>query len=599
VPGSLPRCRTADPPRSGGRDRPRLVGLAVFAGYAALAFVVFRTAWQAPSTHLIGSCCDQPPTVDFLAWTGFAVTHGHNPFVVHYLNSPDGINLLWQPDGMPLLSLAATPFEWVLGPVVTYNLAVTLALPLSGIAAYAALRRWIGGYAGPILGGLFYGFSPFMTTQALGHLNVMFVPIPPLVLLATSDLLIYRRWRWWVSGTAIGVLLTAQFLIGQEILVGTLLVTAVVVVVILACHWEQVVGRWPSVVGGGLVAGGTALATAAWPLVVLLFGPYRLVGQFEPTPFSTDLANLVLPGYTGQFRPGGAAYFTQWDWSLGESSSYVGVVLIVLSIVVAARWWRRTPVKAAAIAGVVMTVLSLGPSVHLAGLDLHVWMPSALLLKVPFLRNMLPSRLMVFTDLAVAVLLAQFVRRAFARRPDVPARTRWLRWTGSVVVLLAALVPLAPSVDYLTTVYAQPAFFRTAAVDAIPDGGHVLVAPFPEGGPHDGGPMIWQAQSGFRFAMVGGYVFTPMPDGRPGARYGGDPTVLTTRLADLANGVPVAPLTPALVDTMRTDLSGYGLSAAVVGPMPGRAQAVATLTAVIGRPPVTVGGVQLWNGDLT
>jgi hypothetical protein len=33
--------------------------------------------------------------------------------------------------------------------------------------------------------------------------------------------------------------------------------------------------------------------------------------------------------------------------------------------------------------------------------------------------------------------------------------------------------------------------------------------------------------------------------------------------------------------------------------MPGRAQAVATLTAVIGRPPVTVGGVQLWNGDLT
>ena len=157
---------------------------------------------------------------------------------------------MWQPDGMPLLGLVATPFEWLLGPVVTYNLMVTLALSLSGTAAYVALRRWIGGTAGPVIGGLFYGFSPFVTTQSLGHLNVMFVPIPPLLLLAVTDLLVYRRWRWWQSGIAIGLLGTAQFLIGQEILVGTLLVTAVVVVVVLVCHWERVAARWRSLAGG-------------------------------------------------------------------------------------------------------------------------------------------------------------------------------------------------------------------------------------------------------------------------------------------------------------------------------------------------------------
>ncbi|MDA8343117.1 MAG: glycosyltransferase 87 family protein, partial [Actinomycetota bacterium] len=577
-------------------------------------FVVFHLGWRAPGSPLIGACCDQPSTVNLLSWTAFAVSHGRDPLVTHALNAPQGINLMWQPNGMPLLGLVATPFELLLGPIATYNLLVTLALPLSGLAAYAALRRWVGGTAGPFVGGFLYGFSPFMFTHALGHLNILFVPLPPLLLLVLTDLLSGRRRTWWASGLIIGVLGVAQLLVGQEVFAGTAIAAVFVVAVVAASHREAIARRWKQVTAGLAVAGATFVVLAGWPLVVLLAGPDRLHGRWE-APISVDLLNLFLPSVTGQFRPDGASYFFAWGWSQGEAVGYLGVVLIVLCVVVAARSWSRDAVRVASVVGGCMLVLSLGPTVMAAGVNLKIWLPARVLLALPFFENMLPARLFVFVDLAVAVLLAEFVRAAMARGPvgpgaqgraegsDAPTsggagRRRGspaARRFGALVAVVAALLPLMPSIHYEVYRYPTPRFFSTAAVDVIPAGATALVVPFPEGGPHDGAPMVWQAVARFRFSMVGGYVFVPPAGGAAGATVGGPPDTLTSTLTAIANGDPTPPLTPVRLEAMRHDLARFVLDAVVLGPMPGHARALALLDQVIGRQPVADRGVELWN----
>lgn len=610
---------------------PTVRGGLVFLCYVVCSFVVFHIAWRAPGSPVIGACCDQPSTINLLGWTAFAISHGRDPLVTHALNAPQGINMMWQPNGMPLLGLVATPFELLLGPIVTYNLLVTLALPLSGLAAYAALRRWVGGTAGPFVGGFLYGFSPFMFTHALGHLNILFVPLPPLVLLAVTDLLSGRRRSWWASGLAVGALGAAQLLVGQEIFAGTMIAAFLVVAVVAASHRDAMAQRWKEVAAGLAVAAGAFVVLAGWPLAVLLGGPDRLHGRWE-APLSVDLMNLFLPSVTGQFRPGGAAYFFTWGWSQGEAVGFLGIVLIVLSVVVAARRWHRDAVRVAAIVGTCMLVLSLGPTLTAAGVNLKIWLPARVLLTLPFFENMLPARLFVFVDLAVAVLLAEFVRLVLARAPaggSAPsggaaedgcrptpavaradgrvlsprrgARSVWersvaARRVGGGVVVAAALLPLMPSVHYEVFRYPTPSFFSTNAVDVIPAGADALVVPFPEGGPHDGAPMVWQAAARFRFSMVGGYVFAPPADGAAGATIGGPPDTLTSTLTAIADGEPTPPLTTARLAAMRRDLARFRLAAVVLGPMPGHARALALLDEAIGRQPVVDHGVELWRG---
>ncbi len=540
-----------------GDDRPRSSGgrwsyLWVFVTFTACSFAVFHIAWRAPGSPVIGACCDQPSTINLLRWTAFAVAHGHDPLIVHALHAPQGINLMWQPNGMPLLGALATPLQLLFGPIVTYNLLMTLALPVSGLAAYGALRRWVGGTAGPLVGAFLYGFSPFMFTHALGHLNILFVPIPPLALLAVTDLVAYRRWPWWVSGASIGALCTAQLLLSQEVLVGTVISSIVVVGVLAVGHRREALRCWRRIGAGLGVAASTFVVLGAWPVAVLLFGPDRLHGRFV-TPISLDILNLFLPSVTGQFRPASSAYFNPWGWSQGEAVGYLGIVLVVVAVVVAMRKWRQEAVRVAAVGGLCMLVLSLGPSLTVAGINLEIWLPARLLLALPLMQNMLPIRLFVFVDLAAAVLLAVFVRNAFADRtmragrPEGryevrhPGRHQWNQRIGAALVVILALVPLMPSIHYEVYRYPTPKFFTTDAVDAIPPGGNVLVAPYPHGGGNDAAPMVWQAMAGFRFSMVGGYVFAPNADGLPGATIGGPSTQLTLALTAVADGVPLPP----------------------------------------------------------
>ena len=54
------------------------------------------------------------------------------------------------------------PVTWLFGPVASLNVALTLGPALSALAMFVLLRRWVTWQPAAFVGGLLYGFSPFI-----------------------------------------------------------------------------------------------------------------------------------------------------------------------------------------------------------------------------------------------------------------------------------------------------------------------------------------------------------------------------------------------------------------------------------------------------
>lgn len=129
-------------------------------------------------TALCGGCADIALNSWFLAWTPFALLHGHDPLITTWVNYPHGANLMDNASIM-LPGLLAAPVTLMFGPLASFNLLATLALAGSATAAFFTLRRFAPWRPAAFVGGLFYGFSPYMVNQGYAHINLTMVAIPP------------------------------------------------------------------------------------------------------------------------------------------------------------------------------------------------------------------------------------------------------------------------------------------------------------------------------------------------------------------------------------------------------------------------------------
>ena len=85
--------------------------------------------------------------------------------------------------------------------------------------AWSSSANQTASIVGPALGGLLYAFSSYIAGQGLGHLNLVFIPLPPIMVYVLYELVVRQRGsarRW---GIALGLLAAAQFLISPELLI--------------------------------------------------------------------------------------------------------------------------------------------------------------------------------------------------------------------------------------------------------------------------------------------------------------------------------------------------------------------------------------------
>jgi hypothetical protein len=553
-------------------------------GFLALAVWLLGPTWSAPTSRTLGGGLGDPGVfLWFLRWTPFAAGRQVSPFYSDWLNHPDGVNLMWN-TWVPLPGLLLAPLTLSFGPVLSLNVLLTLGYGLSAWSAYAAIRRYVPNHGAAAAGGLVYGFSPAMLAHA-HHPNLILVFLVPWLFVLVDEVLVRQRWSPLWLGTVLGLVAAAQLLIGEEVLLGTGLLSAVLALVLAVARPREVPGR----VGPALAALGISLLVFAplayLPLKAQLTGPARVQADITPeVRGSSDLLAVVTPNRLTAIAP--EAAIRLGDRFQGTKETYLAVPLLLVAVAVLVARRRSLAVQAGFVMLVVCLLLSFGARLRIGGRPTGVALPWAALEPLPLVQNMVPSRLAVFTALFAGLLLAAAVDGLW----------RLAGWAWRALAVLTAAVALAPLVPpepfRAPTVLATPAFFTGGGVRALPRDGVALVVPFPRVGPRNEA-MVWQAEADMWFKMPGGYFVGPDPGG--GARHDAPPTTTSVILNRIQRGRRPPELTSELRRRIAADFATWRVSSVVLGPMEHREAMAGFLTDLLGQAPAADGGVAVWS----
>lgn len=494
--------------------------------YAILALLDFGGLGSLGSGRYTGTgTADQVQQVWFLEWAQFALWHGHSPLFSQWVNYPVGMNLLATTSFVALGVLFA-PVTAVLGPIVTWNVMLRLAIVLSATTMCFVLRRWTAWWPAAFAGGLVYGFSSYAMFNGSDYLFLVFVAIPPLVFLFLDEALRRQRWRPLAVGGLLGGLCALQFLISVEILTSTVLMGIIASAIYLVAARNGFRAKWPYLKAAAVSCGTVLIVLLAYPVLFQVMGPAH-VNAVSKLPGHNDLLGLVAPGgeqwiTTSISDRVWAGHFSLYFLS---APTYLGLPLLV-SIVALVVWLRRR--RAVVFAGTmtaVALVLSLGPTLFVDGTNTGIPLPFAVVSHLPVLGVLVPSRLALFTSLFGAAVLAMGLDE-LRRQVVVSSRPWWLtpNWRAivatAVPVAVAAivLVPLVPARSQPSSTTAVPSFFTSKGLSKIPKGSVVLAYPYP-GPPNRTLPnvstlsfvqrvdnmQLAQAVSRMNFKLIGGY----------------------------------------------------------------------------------------------
>jgi hypothetical protein len=601
-----------------GRRTVLLAG--VYFLLASLAFTLWL--WRDPASRMVaGNVYDTDQAAWFLRYDATAIAHARLPALVTIaMNAPHGVNVMWN-TFMLLPGILLAPVTLLFGPQTSLTVLLTAGFAGSATAMFAVLRRWEVSVAGAALGAAVYGFSPALLHSALGHYDLQFAVLPPLIVDAGLRLATGRA-RPVRGGAWLGLLVTAQLLISEEILLDSALAGFLIVAVIAASRPREVAGRVAAVAGGLATAACVTVIIAGYPLWVQFFGPLPQHGSpFIPDFFKNDLAGFVVPSSLMVFHTANsAAEAAQYQGQLPEYLGYLGWPLLALLVLAAVRFWRLLPARAAAVTAAVLGVFSLGGTLLASGHE-HAWikLPWYWLQGLPVLSAALPDRFSIPADGAAAALLAFCFDAAV---PSVAAhmagRVPRLAsgWRPAAVVMSACLLAVLPILPRPLPAAAAtpvpPGWSAAFASLRLPASSTVLVVPIPMSTFTE--PLRWQADTGEPASLVGGYFMGPAWDGR--AYIDGDGTPQAGRYLNflwaesgaglpawLAAGIPssayarpgiLLPVKAVSLEKVRAQIVAWRV-AAVVAVAARNSILGEYLSVLLGPPQVVAGDILAWR----
>ena len=546
------------------RSRPAVRALGAFLAYALPSIAI----WGWPAIAHLDSRYVTPggPDPSFfrwaLGWAPWAVAHGHNLLFSDRVFAPQGVDLTWVTIS-PGPALVMAPITRAFGTLVSLNVLTLLAPPLAAWAAFLVCMRLTRSFWPSFIGGFLFGFCTYITGQ-MNHPNLALVfPIPLAVYL------VIRRIEGSLGARAFVALLSLTLLglfsISTEVFASAALFSAIAwcIVLILAREDRRRVVRTLGLVGlAYVIVAGCLLIPYVLP--ALRTAPTESI--HKPDHAYDDLLRFLLP--RDPTVVGGAALrslasrFTAA--SLG-GGAYLGIALVVLLVAFTITERRRKETWGLLAFILVSALLTMGPALHVAG-DRVIGLPTAEIWKLPLIRNAIPDRFPVYTDLAVAVLAALWLSR-------VRGSFAWSRWAlagvGAVMLIPTIRTPPWHAEDR------TPAFFEDHTYTSVlqPDE-NVLIVPTA-----NGEEMAWQATADFSFRMPEGYVGV-IPTANRGSRLD----------RGISSNAGVVPTTTELASW----LDEKGVTAVVVDDL-ARPTFEAVLRSVGLAPVFEGGGVSVWR----
>jgi len=585
--------------------------------YVAISLLVYWPLWPGDPHLMVGCACGDPALQSwFLGYTPWAILHGHNPFFTTYMDYPRGANMASN-TLMPLLGVLGYPITAISNAMATFNFLMWLSYPLSALSAFFVVRRLAKSNIAAFYAGLVYGFSPYMLHQGYGHLNLIFVPLPPLIFYFVAKILVLQDGHSLRTGLALGLAIGAQFLISTEVDV-----TAVIIAVLLALLWsllnwrlltrDRVVYVLNALLPGICVAG----VLIAYPAFYAIFGSNAVRAPYQNgilNPYRADLIGAIIPNSLQQFAPNSLATIADrlTAGSIFENGSYLGLPMLLAFFIAWIRYFHLRWVRFAGVAALVSWVLSLGPWLVVDTHQTSLRLPFFYLAKLPMIFDLLPARFSLyvafFVAATVAAGVAAWITDARLRfESGQHASRRQNLTTGLIsVCLLASLVAIFPKLPTATgpTSNVTPSFFTSSAADVIPEGSAILTYPYPD--PlYSQQAMLWQVATKWRWKMMGAYAqipgqfansVTPNPWPTPPLGVVNFLQYWDGYLQGTVNTMPPAVISPILIRQTKDFVHRYQISSVVVDLSSTHSdQAVRLFTDALGQPQL-IGGVALWS----
>jgi hypothetical protein len=438
----------------------------------------------------------------FLNWWPWAIAHGLNPFISYYVWYPHGFNLTWA-TSIPSAALLMWPLTWLAGPVVSYNVLSLVAPALSAWTGFLLARYLTRDTPASLIGGYLFGFSAYELGELLGHLNLNMIFAVPLVVL-----LVVQRIRGDLSRprfvAALALAMFVQLGFSSELLATTCFFGAITWAIFLAFATAEERRRLWTVAGEIILAAGIMAVVAAPFLYFVMQNRADVPPQIhDPAAFSNDPLNYLLPY---EILPGRTLFWTNPLPALPHYrdnagyDAYLGLPLILILILQLRELRRRPYLKPLLLSLLAIMILSLGPTLHIAGVATRLWLPWILGVRLPLIGQALPNRFSLFVALAAGLTAALWL--AVARN----WRQRVGRYTLAALACLF-LLPNPAMVRHWSPLPLEPFFEAQNVAASIEKDANVIMLPY------SGPSLLWQWQSGMRFTQSGGYVgFTPLPE---------------------------------------------------------------------------------------
>jgi len=465
-----------------------------------------------PASGLLGYSGDNFQHAWFLWHFARSVVRFQNPFYTNLIYYPSTVNLAWSTTD-PLAGTVALPMSLMLGPVAAYNLSLILQLALAAFFARLLCLRACRNETAAFLGGICFGFSPFLTAHALGHLSLVTAFPISLYFLALDRVLRHRGSSWkedWKDGLLLGLALLLTALAHYNYTVVCLAATLVVIAVDAILMGPRLIEKvWRPLAW----ASATFLITFS-PILIMLVGTAADTPRPRPIQnirqYSSDALGFLIPSWNHVLFGNFARGLDPSVFVAGyEGTVYVGPVILVLAIL---GFWkgrtfqRRCAVQGAALAAI-FYALSLGPALRILGRQTGIPGPAALLYRIPWMRFVsAPARFHVISALGLAVLSSLGVAFLLNR-----LQVTWQRHAlvaGVTVLLLLDLL----TIPFPVSSIADPAWSSASAAPAracvVPSAlqkGTVVTFPLIID-PYSMKSMWMQVTDGGRYALVDGYL---------------------------------------------------------------------------------------------
>ena len=484
--------------------------------FAAASILLFQPLNPISNDYLSRAGIGDPAQmVWFLSYTPHAIAHGLNIFSTNLIDYPTGVDLASN-TSVPLLGVLASPVTETLGPVAAFNLLVRLGIFLSATSMFFALNRWVDSKFARFVGGVTFGFGPYVIGQTIfnTHVNLLFVPLLPILMVILDELLVRQGWTWKRVAILLGITASAEMLIAPELLSDFGLVAGLVTIFLLLAYRQNVRAKLSYALKS--LAGALVIFAIICGYLIrgMISGPNHIRGAVYSIDhlqsFHNSIVETFLPTMQQMFTTSTLSKSLQLPTrDLNELGGYLSIPLILFVLVSIVVFRRRRGVAPMAIGATIAFVLSLGPSVHLGASKIPL--PEAVLMHLPLLKSTVPDRFALEAALGASMLFSIGIDGWIAASSRANLSRRRLLNGALAASVLLIIVALAPRIPLREQRLVWPTSIGPQISAHV--GAHAVVLTYPYPAPPLNDAMAWQAEAGLSFSLLGGYATVPKADG--------------------------------------------------------------------------------------